>query len=133
MSFNPDGGGAISTATDVAMNNPQDSQVLGYDATSSKWQNTTGSGASNIEDVEGLTAALDGKADIEHSHTVGLSSLPAGIVFQVLRVGSDWTYGGNIVTARPTARTDLHMHAIGGSVPPPFGIEGDIWDEDLTL
>lgn len=41
MGFNPGGGGAISAATDVALNSPQDDQVLTYEELSAKWQNQT--------------------------------------------------------------------------------------------
>ena len=52
-----------------------------------------------------------------------LAALPPGSPFTVMKVGSNWTYppGGATITARPTARTDLVMHAINpvdGTVPP---------------
>lgn len=39
MSFNPGGGGGISTATDVFLNVPIDSDTLSYDSVSQKWKN----------------------------------------------------------------------------------------------
>ncbi len=63
MSFSPVGGN-ISGADDVALNNPQDNQVLGYNATLSKWENKANNSHSHdITDVTGLQGALDLKAD----------------------------------------------------------------------
>ena len=43
MGFGSSGGGqgSVSGSSDVALNNPADSQVLSYDTSSAKWQNTT--------------------------------------------------------------------------------------------
>lgn len=43
MGFGGSSGGSssLSGASDVALNNPSDEQVLGYDSDTSKWQNVT--------------------------------------------------------------------------------------------
>lgn len=50
MGFNSGGGGssAISGATDVALSNPLNGQVLSYDSTSTKWRNTVGGSGSSF-------------------------------------------------------------------------------------
>lgn len=58
------GGGAISSATDVALSNPANNEVLQYNGTTGKWSNgTAAGGASNIRIIKyaaGAYPALPG-------------------------------------------------------------------------
>lgn len=42
------GGGTIGSATDVALNNPANNQVLQYDGTIGKWKNATSTASSGV-------------------------------------------------------------------------------------
>lgn len=58
MTYIPGGGGGssnISTATDVALNNPTDGQVLTFDSSTGKWINATASAG----DISSHTANTD--------------------------------------------------------------------------
>ena len=50
------GSGSISGAADVALSNPADSQLLGYDSSSSKWVNLPSSDASLVA-IRSVTAS----------------------------------------------------------------------------
>lgn len=86
-------------------------------------------------------AALPDKADLVGG-AVPLSQLPTNtlaesapsVVFAIYWDGmaSAWQHLGVTITSRPTDRTDLTMHAYGGTVSPSFMIPGDIWFEDVT-
>lgn len=61
MGFNPGGGGggssSIATATDAALNNPLNNDVLTYDNSVSKWKNATAPAAA-VSSVAGKTGAV---------------------------------------------------------------------------
>jgi beta-glucanase (GH16 family) len=57
MSFNPDSGGKIATAVDVALNNPANNQVLTYDGSTAKWKNAATTGGSGGSPVYTSTVA----------------------------------------------------------------------------
>ena len=63
MSFNPDSG-SIASASDAALSNPADDQVLTYSQAAGKWVNQT----TTVATVSGLQAALDTKA--AHDETI---------------------------------------------------------------
>lgn len=71
MGFNPGpgggGGGSIAGASDVTLDGPQDSQVLSYDAPSSKWTNETfsGGGAGGLPPASKVVAANDAPAAVK--------------------------------------------------------------------
>lgn len=107
-------------------------QVSGSYATSSDL--TTGlAGKANsshthtIANVTGLQAAIDGKqaagSYAAASHTHPIADLPAGSTFRVINVDG--------TQARGTARTDVMVFWIGGTVAPTNAIVGDVWLEDV--
>lgn len=56
---------SISASSDTALSNPQNNQVLAYNALTAKWVNSVAaSGATTIAGVTGLQAALDSKTTI---------------------------------------------------------------------
>jgi len=77
MGFNPDGGGGIAGASDVAFNSLQNKQVLTYDNTSSKWQNSAipSSGAIPIVTFEDLESQPDGQYFVVDQPQVTVTSL----------------------------------------------------------
>lgn len=56
MSFSPGGGGGISSASDVVLSNPANSQALTYDSTVQKWKNGFISGANYTAAVNTSTS-----------------------------------------------------------------------------
>lgn len=69
MSFNPGGGGGISGASDVALNNPTNDQALAYNSTTQKWANRTLSGSAtdattSAKGVVQLAGDLGGTATV---------------------------------------------------------------------
>lgn len=83
----------------------------------------THTGTQAISTVSGLQAALDDKLG-----EITLADVPSGSVFYVIRSGSNWTYAGTNITNRPTSRTDLVMHLLGGTSAdrPAWAITNDI-------
>lgn len=66
------------------------------------------------------------KSDSSHSHTsvIALSRAPKGMEFNVYWRTDHWEdIDGNTITARPSARTDIAMKAVGGTTPPSFAID----------
>lgn len=65
MGFGPGGGGGtIGSATDVALNNPADTQVLTYDGATGKWKNAAAIGGGGaVSSVNGVTGAVVLNAD----------------------------------------------------------------------
>ena len=51
------GSSAISSASDVALNNPANNEVLTYDTTTSKWKNAVG-GSGQVQSVNGQQGAV---------------------------------------------------------------------------
>lgn len=51
------GGGSIASATDVAVNNPTNSQALTYNSSVQKWQNSTISGGGATENVNTVASS----------------------------------------------------------------------------
>ena len=70
------------------------------------------------------------KGDTGATGVATINDLPPGLTFVVMWSGTGWTLGGTTITARPTSRTDLTMHAYGGTTAPAFAIAGDLWTED---
>ena len=65
--------------------------------------------------------------------TLGYSQLAPGAQIGINWNGTGWVIGATAVTSRPTARTDVVCHFIGGTTAPSFGLAGvDIWDQDLS-
>lgn len=79
-------------------------------------------------DPKGHIWAVDSEGAAGAAPIAGLPGLPTGSTFTIYWNGTDWTYGGNVISARPSDRTDLTMLAIGGSAGPGFGVVGvDLW------
>lgn len=100
MSFSPGGGGGISAASDVALSNPSNNQVLTYNGSTGKWANATPSGGSPT-----------------------LATMPAG---SMLVAPLDGTVNTNANMARPSARTDIFFRW-RSTVQPNNMISGDEW------
>ena len=96
MGFNP-AGGAISGATDVALSNPANNQVLTYNSGVAKWQNQNAAAGGNVS----------------------IAQLPAGSMLYALESGGAYT--------RPTSRTDIRVTFIGLSDPGSTALTNDIW------
>ena len=150
MGFNP-AGGAISGATDVALNNPANGQVLTYNGTVAKWANapsTNGGSASGVSFTPGVGSDLtstnvqaaiteldNDKAPVNHTHdTADISSgqlsierLPLGSVILVDKAKSVYGTAGSWPASRPTARTDIVVIWKGDTDPGSIAIAGDEW------
>lgn len=92
-------------------------------------------GSTTITGISGLQEELDGKAATSHIHsaveitsgTFVLDRAIPGTTFDTVYDGTDWRYAGSIVTARPTARTDLVMQCVNpvDATIPAWAITGD--------
>lgn len=71
--------------------------------------------------------AANGVASLSSSGFTLLAEAAPGTVFEVLYDGTNWTYAGTIVTARPTNRTDLVMQCVNSidTSVPAWAIAGD--------
>lgn len=71
--------------------------------------------------------AANGVASLGSSGFTLLAEAAPGTVFEVLYDGTNWTYAGTIVTARPTNRTDLVMQCVNSidTSVPAWAIAGD--------
>lgn len=71
--------------------------------------------------------AANGVASLGASGFAVLSEAAPGTVFEVLYDGTNWTYAGVTVTARPTNRTDLVMQCVNAidATVPSWAIAGD--------
>jgi len=74
-----------------------------------------------------LKGAANGVASLSASGTGVLAEAIPGTVFEVVWDGSNWSYAGATVTARPTARTDLVMQCVNpiDTTVPAWAIAGD--------
>ena len=74
-----------------------------------------------------LKGAANGVASLSAGGTGVLAEAIPGTVFEVVWDGSNWSYAGVTVTARPTARTDLVMQCVNpiDTTVPAWAIEGD--------
>lgn len=75
MSFNPGGGGGVSSAADVALSNPTNNDAFTYDSATQKWKNAqitkASVGLSSVDNTSDIAkpissaaqAALNGKQD----------------------------------------------------------------------
>jgi hypothetical protein len=84
-----------------------------------------------VRDPAGNIWPVESEESVEAAPITGLAGLPAGATFVIYWSGSQWTYGGTPIGARPSPRTDLTMIAVGGTTGPGFGIVGhDLWLRD---
>lgn len=74
-----------------------------------------------------LKGAANGVASLNADGTGLLAEAIPGTVFEVVWDGSDWSYAGAVITARPTARTDLVMQCVNpiDTTVPAWAIAGD--------
>lgn len=111
MAFSGSQNSKIAGAEDVALSNPIGGQVLQYDDDDDKWKNATlspsGSGALEVQDVNGLQGLLDTKAPVSaglHRWQAGEatpSPLAPGIYWVVLNDGDAvpaWVPEGSLIT-----------------------------------
>jgi hypothetical protein len=94
---------------DYAGNTPDDTNTIGTVVAESVWTVTA---TSVDEPPSGLT----------------LANMAPGMMFTVIYDGTNWTYDGATVTARPSDRTDLVMVCINStdSTVPSWALDGDI-------
>ncbi|MEO5949613.1 MAG: hypothetical protein ABIP74_04355 [Candidatus Saccharimonas sp.] len=71
--------------------------------------------------------AANGVASLGASGRGLLAELAPGTVFEVEYDGTNWTYAGATVSARPTSRTDLVMQCVNpiNTAVPAWAIAGD--------
>lgn len=111
MAFNPTVSG-ISGASDVALNNKANGEVLKYDSTLDKWRNMA-------DATGGTTTHTHAAADIT-SGTFSLDRMPAGYRHTVKESGGTYVRG--------TTRTDITVVFVGASDPGSVALDGDFWD-----
>lgn len=87
-------------------------------------------GQDGADGAQGPKGDKGDKGDPGDTGVATINDLPAGLTFVIVWSGTGWTLGGSTITSRPTARTDLTMHAYGGTTAPAFAIAGDLWTED---
>lgn len=99
-----------------------------------------------IADVTGLATelsdlvdALASKAESVHTHTsadisgaMTLEQMAPGGMFVVNYVSGDWRYNNNVIVARPSARSNIRMLAVGGPAAPGFALTHDMWAAETT-
>ena len=84
-----------------------------------------------VRDPNGRIWSVDAEEASAAAPIAGLAALPPGATFTIYWDGSSWTYNGAPIGSRPSARTDLTMLAVGGTVGPSFGQVGvDLWLRD---
>jgi hypothetical protein len=67
------------------------------------------------------------------SGTVSYDQAAPGTVIGINWNGSVWKIGTTTIAARPTSRTDIVCHFIGGTTAPSFATAGvDVWDQDVS-
>lgn len=102
---------------------------------------TTADTTGLVDTLDDLTTAVGSKAENTHSHASGditgdltLEQMAPGSVFIINFVSSAWKYDGATIVARPTARGDLRMWAIGGTLAdvPAFGLTHDMHSPEIT-
>jgi hypothetical protein len=112
MSFNPGGGGKISTASDVAMNNPADGQVLKFNGSLTLWQNGTATGGSgttvpkNTQTVNYTLVLSDAGSCVELNSASAITlTIPtnASVAFPVDTVLEIYQMGLGQVTIAPAS------------------------------
>lgn len=101
MGFGAGGGGSstIGGATDVALNNPSNGQVLTYDGSVGKWKNGVSSGGSSF------TAAKD-------TATSGAATLTAGTSAQLTKYTGSLTADRTITLSGTTANAVFELSFI---------------------
>jgi len=92
-------------------------------------------GTADAPTVPGLSAkmntsqrgAVNGVASLNSSGLALLAELAPGTVFEVVYDGTNWSYAGTTVTARPSNRTDLVMQCVNpiDTTVPAWAIAGD--------
>lgn len=151
MSFNP-AGGALSGATDVAMSNPTNGQVLTYDGSIAKWENAPAVGGSGsaasvtyVPEVGGdiastnvqaaITELDSDKSPVNHTHATSavtsgefsIERLSIGSVIVVDKAKAFYGAAGSWPTTRPTNRTDIVVIWKGDTDPGVIALAGDEW------
>lgn len=81
-----------------------------------------------------LSFEIPGPGNLDTGTAPSLANIPPGSVIAIIWDGGNWKIGATVVTARPTARTDLTMHLIdpvGNAVLPVWAITNDLFDRVL--
>lgn len=102
------GGGALSSATDVALSNPANAESLVFDGATGKWKNSTVAGGGGSPTY---------------------ANLPAGTTITVQKSGGTWP-------ARPTSRSDIMVQWKGPDPSPVIvssGTGGMLDNIDIRL
>lgn len=93
------------------------------------------SGTADSPTVPGLSSKLStsqrgaasGVASLGANGLAVLSEVAPGTTFDVVYDGTNWSYAGTVVTARPTSRTDIVMQCVNAvdATVPAWAIAGD--------
>jgi hypothetical protein len=93
-----------------------------------------------IADIVTLQTQLDdfaddlgSKAETSHTHAIdtltgaaSLEQMAPGGIFVINFVSPNWRYNNTTITARPSARSNIRMLAVGGTTPPAFALTHDM-------
>jgi hypothetical protein len=97
MGFNPGGSGgsnAIGTATDVALSNVTNNEVLTYDSTAEKWQNKTATGGSASDATTSTKGIVQLSGDL-----AGTAAAPTVAKINAIDTPVNTPSAGQIITA----------------------------------
>ncbi len=119
MGFGPGGsGGTIGSATDVALNNPNNNQVLTYDGSIGKWKNAAS--------AAGFADPTTTKGDIVIHDATATTRLPVGADGQILTAdstqtaGVKWAAGGGAADASSSVKGVVQLTGdLGGTAASP--------------
>lgn len=149
------GSGALGNASDVALNNASNNQVLTYDGTIGKWKNATAaSGFADPTTTKGdlivhgtstvrLPVGSDGQIlTADSTQTVGLKWATAsggaaawdyGVYPRVIWNGSAWPTRASSIPSNYTGAVEYWSPTDTNASPPADRIAGDIWTRVATV
>jgi hypothetical protein len=95
------GGGSIASSNDVALNNPTSTEVLSYDATTSKWKNAATVTAAQLAAKQDISAkgAASGYASLDSTSLVPRSQLGTGTADSASVLHGDGTWSAVVANA----------------------------------
>jgi hypothetical protein len=95
------GGGSIASSNDVALNNPTSTEVLSYDATTSKWKNAATVTAAQLAAKQDVSAkgAVNGYASLDSTSLVPRTQLGTGTADSASVLHGDGTWSAVVANA----------------------------------
>ena len=146
------GGGTVGSATDVALNNPSNNQVLTYDGTIGKWKNAAASsGFADPTTTKGdlivhgssttrLPVGTNGQVlTADSAQTTGLKWAAAsaawdyGVYPRVIWTGSAWPSRSSSLPAGYSGAVEYWSATDTNATPPTDRTAGDIWTRVATV